>query len=412
MNYRTRAQNILKKIDLLAQYSDHTSRWERSLGSQAQKSILEHLTELMETLGLEVYTDSIGNLRARLTSHNSEAQYLIIGGSTDTVKNGGKFDGTFNILMALEIVAKILEENVNLPFHIEIVAFVDGSQTYFELPYLGCRYLIGQFDPAWFDRKNKKGQTLADLIQNLTTNKLIRQTRRPEDCLAYLQFTLSDTAFLDQELIPLGISRGICGHAKFKISFSKSQDYNLKPYATSEANLVIYAFSNALSQIEYYTRQRQEWIQSSINNLAYKQAVDYGLIEVISFEVNIFGLDDKILSIALQTLKNQISKTAKSYGINFHFDLLVNTKAVKTNPKLNEILARSIIESGSEVERVESFESQPLSFLAASIPSCMLVLRSEKGLYRQPDEYVRLEDIMVGLKVGEKFISKLAQGIA
>ena len=406
-----RAERILKQLDALSQCSDNTMWRVRSLGLKGQAAVLDELAKMMRTLGLEVYRDLVGNLRGRLTTYNSDAQYLLIGGYADTVKKAGKFDGVFNILMALEVLAKLLEENRSLPFHVEVVVLVDGARTYFDLPYLGCRYLVGQFDPSWLERKNKQGQVLRELIRSRHGEQPISQTRLPKNCLAYLQFTLADSNLLDQKMIAVGLSQGICGHVKFRVRFSKAGGYNAKLYGAAGANVVVYAFSNAVSQIEYYVRQRQALIQSSINNIEYEQAGREGVVAALGFEVTLFGLDDKILSIACQTLKNQMSKLTKNYAVTFEFEVLVNGKAVRTDSNLNRILGQSILQAGSEVEEVQSFEGQPLSFLASLIPSCMLVLRSEKGIYRHPDEYVRLEDIMVGLKVGEHFLRKLAEEV-
>ena len=57
--------------------------------------------------GLRTQTDSAGNVSAILESPISNLQSLLLGSHTDSVPNGGRFDGALGIVAALEVLRTI-----------------------------------------------------------------------------------------------------------------------------------------------------------------------------------------------------------------------------------------------------------------------------------------------------------------
>ncbi len=409
MNYKKRSELLLKRIDLLNKYSDKDTRLERSLASAAQKELMVTLKKIMETIGLEVWTDHIGNLRGRLTSHNPEAKYVYIGGYTDTVEKAGKYDGIISILLGLSLVEKLLDDNKDYPFHIEIIAFIDGANTYFDIPYLGCRSLTGTFNLEWLNKKNDNGQTLKSLLQIYgNPTSVLHDMISVQNTECYFQFALDHTDLLDKEMVSVGIFEGINSSSHLHISITPNYSHQAM-YLIDTPNYLLYAFTQFIKDIEYYIKRRGEWLYSKINNINFLQEEEKGQTTKIVFDFNLFSKDNKLVTIAYETLKNQFIKLAKTYKTTINIDVLNKHKSILPNPKLSSLLADCIENSGIDIKRLSSFENQSISILAPYIKTCMLFIRTQKGIYQQQDEYIRIEDIMVAIKIGDKFLDKLVK---
>ena len=62
----------------------------------------------LDTLPVEVHTDTAGNLWATLRGKSEQA--VLIGGHIDSVPNGGWLDGCLNTLAGLESLRRIVEQ--------------------------------------------------------------------------------------------------------------------------------------------------------------------------------------------------------------------------------------------------------------------------------------------------------------
>lgn len=62
--------------------------------------------------GMTVRTDEVGNLFARREGSDAKAKSVVIGSHLDTQPEGGRFDGVYGVLAALEVVRTLNDHGV------------------------------------------------------------------------------------------------------------------------------------------------------------------------------------------------------------------------------------------------------------------------------------------------------------
>src|SRR5471032_3425588 len=67
--------------------------------------------------GMTVRTDEVGNLFARREGSNAKAKPVLIGSHLDTQPEGGRFDGVYGVLAALEVVRTLNDHGVRSEEH-------------------------------------------------------------------------------------------------------------------------------------------------------------------------------------------------------------------------------------------------------------------------------------------------------
>ncbi len=94
-------------------------------------------------LGLKPFTDAIGNLFLRWEGRDPSLPPVLIGSHLDSQPTGGKFDGVFGVLAALETVEAMQEAGLT-PLHgIEIVAWMNEEGSRFAPGMMGSEAFAG-----------------------------------------------------------------------------------------------------------------------------------------------------------------------------------------------------------------------------------------------------------------------------
>ena len=78
----------------------------------------------MRAAGLETRIDAAGNLIGRRSGRAGTQGVLMLGSHSDTVPDGGRFDGIAGVVAALEVARSLAERGVALAHDLEVVDFL------------------------------------------------------------------------------------------------------------------------------------------------------------------------------------------------------------------------------------------------------------------------------------------------
>lgn len=92
-------------------------------GSAADLAGRDWIDKTMRVAGLDTWRDDIGNVFSRRAA--SEGPWLLIGSHADTVPGGGRLDGAYGVIAAMEVLRTLHEANHSAADYLETVAFYD-----------------------------------------------------------------------------------------------------------------------------------------------------------------------------------------------------------------------------------------------------------------------------------------------
>ena len=81
--------------------------------------------------GLTARTDEAGNLIVRRPGADPDRPVLLIGSHIDTVTDGGRYDGTYGVLAACEVLRVLVRHGIELPYEPVAVAFTNEEGAFF-----------------------------------------------------------------------------------------------------------------------------------------------------------------------------------------------------------------------------------------------------------------------------------------
>src|ERR1700736_190575 len=96
-----------------------------------------------EAAGCTVRVDRIGNIFARRTGRDASLQPVMTGSHLDTQPTGGKFDGAYGVMAALELVRTLNDLGYETEAPIEIVAWTNEEGSRFSPAMVGSGVFAG-----------------------------------------------------------------------------------------------------------------------------------------------------------------------------------------------------------------------------------------------------------------------------
>ncbi len=185
---------------------------------QARLWLIDKMTEA----GLEVRVDGIMNVIGTLKSGHPERKKMALGSHLDTVPEGGRFDGAYGVIAALECARSLRESGVDLPCDLEVISFCDEEAAH-NAGTVGSRAMMGQLKEGELCKAKNEGaepfiQHLLKLGQD--PNQIASARRDPAELAAFLELHIEQGQRLESEQLHIGVVTAIVGVYRYIVTVS------------------------------------------------------------------------------------------------------------------------------------------------------------------------------------------------
>lgn len=121
-----------------------------------------------EEIGCRINIDDMGNIFARRDGRNNELPPIVAGSHLDTQPHGGKFDGIYGVLAALEVLRTLYDNDVTTEAPVEVVMWTNEEGSRFAPAMIASGVYAGVFDKeyAW-SITDSDGNSLGDELKRI-----------------------------------------------------------------------------------------------------------------------------------------------------------------------------------------------------------------------------------------------------
>ena len=113
--------------------------------SDADKAGRDLFIEWCQAAGLTISIDQVGNIFARRPGLDDTLPPVLTGSHLDSQPTGGKYDGVYGVLAALEVIDTLNEESMRTRHPIEIVSWTNEEGARFAPGLAGSGFFAGEF---------------------------------------------------------------------------------------------------------------------------------------------------------------------------------------------------------------------------------------------------------------------------
>ncbi|MGX9417765.1 hydantoinase/carbamoylase family amidase [Vibrio sp. WJH972] len=357
------------------------------------------LTKQMEMLGLKTHIDAAGNLIGRLEGSDPKAGTIMIGSHSDSVPNGGRFDGMAGIITGLECIASWKDSGKTLRHSIEIVDYLAEEPSEWGISCVGSRGITGFLTDELLSTPHPESQeSLADAIRRVGGNP--EQLSKREDAVAAFELHIEQGAVLETESLDVGIVSSIVGILRLSIVFEGAAGHagttpmDIRRDASVAAARTHWMASEAAKRIWDESGHYLTATCGQIFNYPNASNVVPGKTELV-FDIR---SDDKetmeVFATELQRIADE-SATLANVEVA-EFQRMTDTYPVTSDRTLMNHLRNSCEAHKLKMKEMPSGAGHDAAFMAHVAPMAMVFVPSHKGISHRPDEWTTAEQFEKG----------------
>ncbi|TVR01602.1 MAG: Zn-dependent hydrolase [Spirochaetaceae bacterium] len=348
------------------------------------------VSEWMRESGLSVVRDPAGNDIGTLPG--SEAVSAIaVGSHTDTVPNGGRYDGALGVLVGIAAVRALKQSGTVLRHPIEVINFVAEEAT---LPggTVGSRAMTGALAEEYLSRTGWDDRLISKLLLDAGIDPvgLLHASRAESPPCCFVELHIEQGATLEQRGIQVGVVEGIVGIRRFEAEFPGSANHaGTTPMASRDD-----ALRKAAPIIESVAS-----IAVRLNTVG-----TVGTVRVVPNAPNvipghaILGIEFRALESALLDEATSLLDTA-CRAAGGHIKQVSNKAPVRSDPRMLLAFDRAVAECGVTSLHMPSGAGHDAMCMADICPQAMLFVPSKDGISHAFHEYSSPEQCITGANV-------------
>jgi N-carbamoyl-L-amino-acid hydrolase len=368
------------------------------LDRQARRLLIEWATEA----GLTVSIDEMNNLFLRHEGLESGAAPVLTGSHMDSQPNGGRFDGIWGVVAALEAVQAIREAGLTTRRPIEVVAWTNEEGGRFAPGCMGSMAWSGHSAPtAWDGTVDLHGTTFRAALEEQMAAEadLPRRPLGPTDASrpsAYIEAHIEQGPRLEADLLDIGVVTGIQGSRWFVVDIAGRSDHA----GTSPVSLrqdAVQDMVRAINALNTLTHDPADVLRFTVGRVEVHPNTSNSVADRVRFSIDLRHPDADIL-------REKGDAIAGTVQAALRYCTATVTERFTAMPTAFQPLVPDAVEAAAEALgfrslRMASGAFHDAQFLVPVCPTGMIFVPSRGGISHHPSEYTSPEQLAAGTRV-------------
>ena len=385
-------EQLLEDLDSLAAFGAGAGPGINRLAySPADRAGRAWVEDQMRALGMQTRVDALGNTIGLYPGSQDGLRPIALGSHTDTVVDGGKYDGALGVLSALACVRTLHAAGKNLRHPVEVINFCAEEATLAGGTF-GSRGMIGALPDSMLEQTAWDGKTAREHLgaAGLDPAKIVQATRQKGALAAYLELHIEQGGILDKVGTPVGLVLGIVGIRRYRVVFHGYANHaGTTPMA--DRNDALVAAAPFITLIRDVAIRRG--IVGTVGSLALYPNVSNVIPGQVELSFEIRSLDDAKLDRAA------VEITAYVSSVGAEMEELSNKAPVMSDRGLLDAVAAASDSLGLPYRELASGAGHDAMCMETICPEAMIFVPSRNGVSHSPDEYTAPEHCINGARV-------------
>lgn len=403
-------ERLVKDFEAMAQLTAPGEGINRLAFTDADWAGRQYIIDRMTDAGLTVETDDFGNVIGYKSGKNPELPVVMMGSHTDSVPNGGNYDGVVGVLSAIEVIRSIIDDGYEHDHTIAVVSFMCEESGRFGNATLGSKAMRGELTLQDLHRLvDKQGISLYEALKGRNLNPDGIETMAYKGPVkSFTEIHIEQGKVLEHEQKTIGIVTGIAAPERFYVTIRGNADHsgatpmNLRHDALCGASKIILGIE------EIASTQEEPPVVGTVGVVE----VTPGAMNVIPGAVKL-GVDIRSISKAARNsvvtlVKEFIDITAEKRGLSYTIEIIAQDYPVEMHPAMIREIEEAVKSVGVEYMTMPSGAGHDAMHWAEVVPTGMIFIPCRDGISHNPAEFAEMDDIVTGAAVLDKVLRKLS----
>jgi N-carbamoyl-L-amino-acid hydrolase len=356
--------------------------------------------------GCALAIDEMGNIFARRPGTDDAAEPVLAGSHLDTQPTGGRYDGVFGVLSALEVIRTLNDHGVRTRRPVEAVVWTNEEGSRFQPAMVGSGVFAGILPlEASLDARDEAGKRFGDELERIGYKG--ERPARPRPIHAYLEAHIEQGPILEVESKQIGVVTGIQGIKWFKLAVRGFNAHaGTTPMEVRRDPLV--GAARMVDAVDRVTRALRPDAVSTVGMFS----VSPGSINVINEQVH-FSLDLRCPEEAgLLELERRVraacAEVAERMGLGLDFEEIWYSPPTAFADPVVAAVERSAASLGHSARRIVSGAGHDAKYLADVCPTAMIFIPCKDGVSHNEAERIEPAQAEAGANVLLRTVLELA----
>lgn len=349
----------------------------------------------MRSLDLEVTIDVVGNI---IGVWNVGSGAPVMSGShIDTVRTGGRFDGCYGVLAALEVIESCKDANISPPRPLAVGIFTDEEGSRFAPDMLGSLVYVGGMPVEQaLNVVAIDGARLGDELMRIGYSG-------PAPCPgvvphAFVELHIEQGPMLEANDVRIGAVTSVQGISWQEVTvIGQSNHAGTTPmslrhdpaYVAAEITVFLRKLASEFGGDQVCTVGKID-IHPNLTNVVPAKA---------TLTLDVRNTDESLLKQAESRIAVFLTEIAAKEGVKITSRQLARFEPVIFDDEVINIVESIAKQQGNTVQRMPSGAGHDAQMLARICPSGMIFVPSVKGISHNPAEFTESIDLEAGANI-------------
>lgn len=415
MKIKADESNLKRWIDELDEFNETPGNGTtRPVYSEEDMSARHYVKQLMESVGLNVTEDNVGNLFGVLPGSESGLAPVWTGSHIDTVTNGGKFDGIAGVFAGIEALRLIKENNIPHKRSLSVNVYSGEEMSRFGVCCIGSRAVCGRLSSDELKSHHEaSGRSLYQALSDVGYHpeNFDKEFPLKDPIHASVELHIEQNDVLVKAGCAVGIVTGICAPTNLVVDVYGVQSHAGGTSMSARRDAYMAAAEISLLLEKLAVESSSMYITGTVGEMT----IEPGQANVIPGHVN-FSVDIRSVSLEdkddlLAKFYEGIKEIEERRGVRVEIQMMNHDKAVICDEQITDIIRKSAKELNIDAVELVSGPYHDSLMLGDITKVGMIFVPSKDGISHNKAEWTDIKDISLGTEILLNTMIELANDV-
>lgn len=354
-----------------------------------------------QAAGLETRIDAAGNLVAWRPGKKPGLGTIMLGSHSDTVPDGGRYDGIAGVAVALEVARALADQGIELDHDLEVVDFLAEEVSIFGVSCIGSRGMAGVLPQEWLARESG-GLTLEQGIRDVGGDPARIAAEARKDIAAFLELHIEQGPILETERLDIGVVTAIAGITRIEIVVEGRADH---AGTTPMGNRIdaLAAAARLVTGIEALAKSISEGpghFTATVGEFSMQPNAANVVPSRVRLLIDARAEDRTAMDVFANAVEQMAEQIARETGATVAPPRRISDNMpTPGDPLLLDVLDAACEAAGASHRRMASGAGHDTAFMAKVTRAAMIFVPCLGGRSHAPEEFAGIDDIALGAAV-------------